>query len=183
MPASAVAATAASEVPWACCCVRPKNAVSTGTITMPPPTPKSPPASPAPKPARAATQMPERASPLTSGSERGAEPGVRSRPRSALVLLRRGRGRGGRRGRRHLLDQPHGIGEARGVRGCTEHDRDQVAALRAHPRGEAVARLADEAGLPAQHLVAPVEQAVRVANRVPAAGGVEVVRARGGDLG
>jgi 2-isopropylmalate synthase len=42
----------ASEVPWASCCVRPKNPVSTGIMASPPPTPNRPLAIPAPAPPR-----------------------------------------------------------------------------------------------------------------------------------
>src|SRR6267378_1092088 len=143
----AVAPITASDVPWATCWETRKRLVRIGTRTMPPPTPSRPPASPAAKP-------------LSSAA-------TRSRAGTSRSGLSDARGCG-------ALDQARGVGEA-GRRGRrAQHHRDQLAALGADPGREAVARLADEAGLAAQHLVAgPVDEAVGVADGVGAAGARE----------
>src|SRR5262249_21790371 len=86
-------------------------------------------------------------------------------------------------GRGAVLHQTDHVGEARGVGGGAQHDRDQVTTAGADPGRHAVAGLQDEAGLAAADLaVAAPEQASGVDDLVRAPARAEQVEVGGGDV-
>src|SRR5437867_8734912 len=179
----AVAPITASEVPCAWCWLSRKWPVKNGIITIPPPTPKKPPAIPVTSPAVRAKRWSRRviasrrpwteASPASRlephapghGTTRRAHGGFgEGDPSSRVRVIKWSLRLGGCEALADRpLHQPHHIGKPRGVGGRPKHHGDHVAALGPYPRGETIARLVDEAGLPAQDLEPVVaEQAVGV---------------------